>query len=406
MAIIIGKEEIKYSLRNLSHRKMRSFLTVLSIFVGITTIFIFVSYGIGLQSYVNDFVTETTADKLTIMPRGAGPPGLDDTFALTESDLRAIQQTSGVYEASGNYIKTAEIKKGDQKIYSFVIGYDPKTPIIWEMFGNLGLYKGRWLKSGDNRKVILGYNYHIKDRIFKKPLDINDKIEIQGEDYRIVSFYDEVGNPQDDSQVYMTNDELFDLFEGDVKGYNMIVARVDITKIDNIIERVEKRLRNSRDLEKGKEDFFVQSWNDLLETYSQVLNGISAFVIIIALFAMVVSAINTANTMITSVLERTREIGIMKAVGATNSGIFNIFLFESGFLGFVAGVAGVLFGYIITSGTDAALKASGWGFLTPFYSTSMFIGLIVFATLTGAISGAWPAIKASRINPVEALRYE
>ena len=124
------------------------------------------------------------------------------------------------------------------------------------------------------------------------------------------------------------------------------------------------------------------------------------------MISVLVSAINTANTMITSVLERYQEIGILKAVGARNSEILKIFLFESSFLGFVAGVLGVLFGFILTSIAKSIINSFGWSFLSPYYSWGLFLGCIAFATITGAISGVIPAIRASKINPIESLRYE
>ena len=110
--------------------------------------------------------------------------------------------------------------------------------------------------------------------------------------------------------------------------------------------------------------------------------------------------------MITSVLERVKEIGVMKAIGARNSEIFNMFLFESGLLGLISGTIGVIVGYLITDFAGNTLENLGWGFLSPFYSWELFAGLIFFATLTGAISGVIPAIKASKTNVVDALRYE
>jgi putative ABC transport system permease protein len=402
---MIDIESIRYSLRNLKKRKGRSFLTVLSILMGITAIFIFISFGLGLFNYVDEFTGESSLDKITIMPKGAGAPGLDDTFALTDKDLRAIEKTSGVYEASGMYTKVAEIQSGSEKKFSFLVGYDPNNALAFELF-DLEMAEGRVLSSGDDKKVMLGYNYLLDDKIFSKGLELNGEIKIQGEDLRIIGFLESVGNPQDDSQVYTTLDYAEELYGDEIKGFTMIIARVDVDNVDLIIERIEKSLRKSRGLDEGKEDFFVQSFQDLLETYTGVLNGIVGFVILIALVSVFVSAINTSNTMITSVLERVKEVGIMKSVGSRNNRILGIFLFESGFLGFVAGSAGVLLGWILTSVAGNILLELGWGFLQPHYSPFLFIGLILFATLTGAISGVIPAIRASKISPVEALRHE
>jgi putative ABC transport system permease protein len=403
--MVVSKEEVKYSLKKLIQRPGRSFLTIFSMLIGITAIFIFISFGLGLYNYVNQFATGSSADKITITSKGSAAPGLSEDFALTDTDLRAIDNSAGVYEVSPLYAKAAEINQDKARKFVFLLGYDPEKPIIFEM-GNIELYKGRWLKKGESGKVLLGYNYLIKDKIFPKIYDINDKILIQGKEFRIIGFLDAVGNPQDDSQIYMTSDAMNELYGSNLKGYNYVIAKVDISNIDTVIEKVKDNLRRSRNLEKGKEDFFVQSWEQLIATYSNVLNGIIGFIILIALISVIVSAINTANTMITSVLERRKEIGIMKAVGAQNSEIFNVFLFESAFLGFVAGLFGVLFGYIFTSIATRLLVSLGWGFIQPAYSLVLFISLISFATITGAVSGAVPAYRASRISPVQALRYE
>jgi len=185
-----------------------------------------------------------------------------------------------------------------------------------------------------------------------------------------------------------------------------IVATVDIKNINRVIENVEKFLRKKRGLEKGKEDFYVQTFEDMLKVYSGVLNIIVGFVILIALISVLVSAINTANTMITSVLERFKEIGVLKSIGAKNYNILGIFLFESAFLGFLAGIMGVLLGGGISIFAESILNNLGGGFLIPYYSTSLFLGLILFAGITGIVSGVIPAIKASKINTVDALRYE
>ena len=401
---MISKENVKYSLSNLKKRKGRSALTIISIFVGITTIFVFMSFGLGMYSYVNNLVSESSADKVMIRLKGIGTPGLDDTFTLSEDDLKAVRKTPGVYEVSGMYYEVAEVKKGDENRFVFLIAFNPREELITEL-SNVKITKGRELQEGEKGKVVLGYNYLIKDRIFSKQLDVNDVITIQEEKFRIAGFYDPVGNPQDDSQIYVTIEQFEKLYD-DSKGYNSAIARVDTSDLEKVIENVEKSLRKSRDLKKSEEDFFVSSFGDMLEQFTSIINMIVGFIILIALVSVVVSAINTANTMITSVLERTREIGVMKSVGARNSEIFRIFLFESGFLGFTAGVLGVLFGFVLTLIAGRILINLGWGFLQPGYSVELFLGCVLFATITGAISGVAPAVSASRTNPADTLRHE
>ena len=401
----MSKESVKYSLNNIKKNKARTILTILSIFMGIATIFIFVSYGWGLYDYIDDFTSSSSADKLVIQPKGVGAPGMDTTFKLMDDDIRAIKNTAGIHEVTGVYIAAGEVVQDESKKYVFVMSYDPKLPMIMEL-SNVEIIEGRSLQGGDSGKVTLGYNYLIKNRIFPKSYSLNSKINVQGRDLRVIGFYESFGNPQDDSNIYVTNDFMSELYPEKNLSYSMIVARANKDDLENVVSNVEKKLRQHRDLDEGKEDFNVESYADLLESFTVVLDIIIGFILLIAFISIIVSAVNTANTMITSVLERFKEIGVLKSIGARNSEIFKIFLFESGFLGFVAGVIGVMVGWGATIFAANVLDNLGYGFLSPHYSWHLFVGCVLFATFTGAISGMIPAWRASKINAVDALRYE
>jgi len=403
---MLTQELILYTLKNLWHRKSRSFLTILSIFVGITTIFIFISFGWGLYDFTNTLTSSGSVDKLIIQAKGVGMPGLDTTFKLTDDDLKVIERVNGVAEASGAYFKVAEVQRDKKKIYTFLMAYDPQKPLFFEV-SNLKISKGRMLEKNDNEKILLGYNYQIPGKIFDRVYSLNENIEIKGQNLKVVGFLASVGTPQDDSQMYITNNYLEKLYSDENNSYGWIIAKVDdVNSRARIMDEIEKALRKSRGLEKGKEDFYVQSFEDMIATYSSVLNIVIGFIILIALLSVLVSAINTANTMVTSVLERVKEIGVMKSIGATNSNVFEIFLLESSLLGLIAGIFGIVSGYLFTSIASGILKGVGYGFLSPHYSWSLFLGCIAFATLTGAISGAFPAYRASKTKIVDALRYE
>jgi len=163
---MIDIESIKYSLRNLNNRKGRSFLTIFSILVGIATIFIFISFGGGLYKYMEDLTTGSSADKLLIMAKSGGAiPGMDDTFKLTKDDVEVVQKTAGVFEATGIYFKGVEFERGKESFYSFLVSYDPKIPLALEMF-NIEEEKGRTLQQGDDKKVLVGYNFLVPGKIF------------------------------------------------------------------------------------------------------------------------------------------------------------------------------------------------------------------------------------------------
>jgi len=402
---MINSELALYSLRSLTRRKARSFLTVLSILLGIATIFIFISFGLGLYNYINDFTSSTSADKIIIQAKGAGATGIGGDVVLNDNDIKTIEKAGGVYEASGTYLKAAEVTQGNKKVYAFLMGYDPSVPLVIE-FSNLKIEKGRDLLPNDKGKVVLGYSYMINDKIFSNGYELNQNIEINGEKLRIVGFYEAVGNPSDDSNIYITSDFMKDLYAEQDLSYGMIIARVDKSNIELAVENIEKNLRKERNVKRGQEDFSVQSFSELLNNYLAAMNIVIAFVILIAFISVIVSAVNTSNTMITSVLERIKEIGVIKSIGGKNSAVFSIFLFESAVLGFVSGVLGVLVGWGLSSLGGNILANLGWSFLSPAFPVSLFVGCVAFATITGAISGVIPSYQASKISPVDALRYE
>lgn len=406
----MNTDNLNYSIKNLYKRKMRSFLTILSIFIGITTIFIFISFGYGLYDYVNTMSEDMGVDKFIVMPKGGmGAPGTDSTISLNDDDLNTIEKTNGVKDVAGLYINIFQVEYNSETKYIFGMGF-PKDTSHAKLISSLltvDIEKGRELKKDDTKKVVLGHNYLIENKIFEKSLDIGQKIIVNGEKFQIVGFYGAIGNPQDDSNIYMPEDDLKSLFSNKNISYAEIIGSVD--NVDNILsitDNVKRNLRKERNQEKGQEDFYVQTFDELIAQFSTALNIVIGFIILIALISVVVSAVNTANTMITSVMERTKEIGVMKAIGARNSTIRNIFLLESSLLGFIAGIIGVIFGAIFSIIAGKILTELGWGFLSPHFSWQLFLGLILFATLVGTVSGVTTAIQASKQNPVDALRYE
>ncbi|MEI6850191.1 MAG: ABC transporter permease, partial [archaeon] len=292
--MFIKKEIVNYSLKSIVKRKTRSILTILSILIGITAIFIFISFGFGLYAYINSFSTSTSADKITVMPKGNSAPGLNTAFALNDSDIKAVEKSAGITEATGVYSRAAEVKKKDVNKYVFLVSYDPAKPLVLEL-ASVDIVEGRKLQSNDMGKAVVGYNYKLENKVFSTGYKLGDSIEINGVNVRIIGFVGSMGNPSDDSQIYITNDYFKKLYPN-VTSYAEIIARADINDISNTIKRVEKNLRNSRDQKEGEEDFFVSSFQDLIAQFSSALNIVIGFVILIALISVVVSAVNTANT--------------------------------------------------------------------------------------------------------------
>ncbi len=400
-------EEIKYSIKNVFKRKTRSFLTILSILMGITAIFTLTSFGLGIQNYVNVLAEEAGARLLYIQAQSFGVPGTDENFFITSDEVDFIRKIKGVEQAVGLYMKVAEIKSKNQVKYNWIVGYDTDYyNLLFEGFG-IDIEKGRQLKEGDLNKVLLGHNYQLPDTIFKKPLAVGDKVELNGNSYEIIGFVSEVGNPGDDSNIYVTERTMESLYPNvkDKFGWVMLNAEKS-TSPEDLAEKIEEKLRKYRGQEEGKEDFFVQTFSDVIETFGTIINILTGVLILIAIISLIVAAVNIMNTMYTAVLERTKEIGIMKAIGARNKDIMFIFVFEAGLLGLLGGVLGVIFGYFIASLAGQIAASAGYSSLYPIFPNSLIFGCIFFAFSVGALSGLFPAIRASKLNPTDALRYE
>jgi len=401
---------VKYILKNIINRFTRSFLTVLSILIGIMAVYTLVSFGQGLSQYVTDMGNEVGADKLIVQPKGAGVPG-STGISLTENDLDTIKKVVGVSEASALAMQQAEVSLDEDKRgkWVFIVGMptDAKEQrLVDEAFGGYGILKGRALKKGDTNKVLLGYNYQFENKLFPEALKLGDKIFIIGEKFEIIGFYEEIGNTGDDSNVYMTNERVETLFDVEDQFAMIFIRAQPDTEPSKLADKIEEELRDERDEEEDKETFTVETYEELLETFGVVLNILNSILVLIAMISVFVAAVNIMNTMYTAVLERTKEIGIMKAIGARNRYILMVFFFESGTLGIIGGIMGVIFGFGLAKLGGAIAASAGYALLKPAFPWWLTFGCLLFSFLIGAGSGFFPALRASKQKPVDALRYE
>ncbi len=169
---------------------------------------------------------------------------------------------------------------------------------------------------------------------------------------------------------------------------------------------MKKKVRKIRGVKEGEEDFSVQTPASIIENVNSVILGVQIFIYIIAGISLLVGGIGIMNTMYTAVVERTKEIGIMKSIGARNSTVFSLFFIESGFLGTIGGAVGALIGYLLATGLAFVGKmVLGSELISAHISPQLIIGSLLFSFVLGSFFGTLPAIGASRLNPVDALRY-
>ncbi len=400
-------ELLKYSISNIWTRKLRSSLTILSILIGITAIFALVSFGQGINKYVADFAQEMGTDKIIMTSGGFVPPGTSNIL-FSDDDLGFIRKIRGVDVITGWMADSGKVEFKDYKEkYTYIFGFstEPEEQRLIEEVATIDIERGRNLKKGDVLKAVLGYNYLVPGSLFKKAVSVGDKIEVNDAKVEVVGFYEQVGNPQDDSQVYLTLEGMEEIF-GE-KDYEYIAIRSSPGEDPSALaDKIKERFRKHRGQKKGEEDFVVQTFEDTIAAFTSVINILNGVLVLIALISLVVAAVNIMNTMYTSVLERTREIGVMKAIGSRNRQILNVFVIESGILGLLGGMLGVLLGYGIAKMGQGIAGAAGLTFLKPYFPVWLITGCIMFAFLVGAGSGLLPAVRASRQKPVDALRYE
>lgn len=387
---------------------MRAWLTILGIFIGIAAVVSLISIGQGLQSYVSEQFEQVGGDKILIDSGVFAPPGsiTEEELIITQKDLDVIRDATGVEDAEGYLTRINVVSNGKEQEIVFINGVNER---YLDIFGDTSFttpIEGRQLEDSDRNKIVVGNN-HIYGDLWSRPLRLGDDLEIKGKNFEIVGVLERQGNGGDDNSVWMQKESFRELFQTGEDEGSVVATIHQGYEVEDVVENIEDALRDERNEEVGEETFSVQSFSQFLETFTDIFAAVQAVLIGIAAISLVVGGIGIMNTMYTSVLERTKEIGTMKAVGARNSDILQIFLFESGLLGLVGGVIGVSLGVGIGIGVEYVARVQlGTPFLQAVFGWQLILGALAFSFIIGALSGVLPAMQAARLKPAEALRYE
>lgn len=399
---------VRLAYTSLKSRKLRSWLTMLGVFIGIAAVVSLVSLGEGLRTVVSTQFDILAPDVLTIRAEGAvsnGPPGegvVNPLKTYYADDLRSIR---GVQYVLPRIIERTTLTFNGVADFTFagsmLEGKERQELLRVSQFE---LASGRMLKDGDRRKVVLGSNYARPDR-FGKEVRLRDTVLVEDVRFEVVGFLKKKGSFIVDNMVIMQEEDIKTLFSVN-ETLDLIVVTVDsLDLMDNVQENIESYLRDERDVKEGEEDFTVESPEKSMEQLNSLLFAVQLFVYVIAAVSLVIGGIGIANTMYTAVLERTREIGIMKAIGASNKSIFFLFFLEAGFIGLVGGVVGTLAGVGLGYGLSlAGSLALGTSLIKAQPNLLLLVGALLFSFVIGVASGILPAWQASKLRPVDALR--
>ena len=386
------------AINSIRHRKLRSWLTVIGIIIGVAAIISLMTVSRSLESTIESQFEQFGANRIIISAKGFQGPGTLSQ-GLTTEDVETIEDISGFEYVVPGLFRTAEIKKNKETGFTLVNAIPSENFEEFYLDSGIEVEEGRNIQDGEKNVATVG-SLAAKE-MFSKELRIGDKIEIAKRNFKIVGIVEETGNSQDDNQISIPLDDAREIFNEPDK-VDAIIAQVKVASdIPLLQEKIEKELERKRD----DTNFQVLTATQILEQINQVLGVMQIVLVGIAAISLVVGAIGIMNSMYTSVLERTREIGIMKAIGARNSDILEIFLIESGLIGLVGGI----FGTIIGTGMALIIGqfSSGAGFLlTITIEPLVLIFGLLFAFVVGVLSGILPAYQASKLKPVDALRYE
>ncbi|MFC1691058.1 ABC transporter permease [Nanoarchaeota archaeon] len=401
---------IKLAFNALTKRKLRSWLTLIGVFIGIAAVVSLIGLGEGLRNAITSQFGMMGTDILTVQASGTqfGPPGTGSINPLKKDYISRIKNINGVEAVIGRILESGKLEFNDR----IAIGFGASVPDgeerkIMEDTLNLEPIRGRLLKDGDKNKAMLGSVFYEQGKdMYGKPIDSGSRILLQDKEFEVVGILGKKGNFMLDGLVWINEDVIRDMYDNK-DDYNIIVIKVKKNAdMDEVTLDVEKFLRKERDVDVGEEDFTITTPQQMLAQLNSTLFAVQLFVYIIAAVSLLVGGIGIMNTMYTAVLERTKEIGVMKAIGAKNSTIFFMFFIESGLLGSVGGLAGATIGALVAKGMAfAGGLALGSDLIQAQITIWLFIGSVAFAFIIGTIAGISPAIRASRLHPIDALRY-
>ena len=387
------------ALRSISHRKVRATLTTLGIIIGIASIVALISLNQGLSTAIEEEFEKRGSSLVRVVPMGLrGPP--TDADLLTSKDVNVVENVKGLDYVAELLIQNGKVEYNNEKKLLLVNSLPTELIDKLGVDMNLEVEFGRMFKSGESGSAIIGGNFG--DNHFNEEIPLRANLLIEEEKFRVIGIMKKTGNSELDNVIYIPLEDGRDIF-AKPDGLSIIAARVfDGLDVEVVQEEIRKKLERSRD----NENFDVITPKQIVEQLNLIL-GVLQFVLVgIAAISLIVGGIGIMNSMYTSVLERTKDIGTMKSIGAKNRDILMIFLFEAGVIGLFGGVVGATLGTLLAFSVGLIADQLGFGLLKITFNVGLFAFGLLFAFIVGMISGILPAYRASKLNPVDALRYE
>lgn len=414
-------------IRSVFRHKLRTVFTIIGIVVGIFALTVMGAMAEKINLMIDDAINYTTG-QITVTPKG----GTGFLSSIPPKVIKKINKIDGVEDTMLKLTMMLESENGEiqMRMPNLIYGYDVQSKFVNTNQGDITLKSGRNLKKGDNYKVVVG-----ADIARSKKLKIGDKMKIRKKYFKVIGITQKNTTATDtmvfvplhnaqrlyvDADTYLKDfkkraDEARDIPKTVLAKMDPVsrkqIKDISLFKENEISNYVSVSWKKgadpekvSREIKKKVKDVMVTSPKDAKEQLSQALTILNLVIIGSALISVVVGGLSVINTMIMAVHERTREIGVKKALGAKTYHVLAEYITEAAVLGLLGGLIGLGFGSLIVKVINAQTLKTG---VQIFEVTPRLAAIaIIFSSTLGAIAGIYPAVHAARLNPVEALRYE
>ncbi|MFC1700424.1 ABC transporter permease [Patescibacteria group bacterium] len=394
------RETLKTALDSLGLNKVRSFLTMLGVIIGVFAVVSLVSLVKGVQNYIEGQFEALGSNLIFVMSgnintgsstfREVGKSLGSSNLEAKHSDLIERYAASHIEAVTPATQLGKTVKYKTHDYYAQIVGVNYRSDYIFNTYAQEGRYFTKAEERSSARVAVIGYI--LNDELFGDENALGKKVKVEGKSYEIIGILGKK-NPDYDESLIVPYTTTLDMFPG--ASIIQIGAKAwEDVDFEEAIDQVELALM--RDLD--DDEFTVMTQKDILESIESILSMLTVALAAISGISLLVGGIGIMNIMLVSVTERTREIGLRKALGATSKDIRLQFMIEAVVISMTGGVIGLFFGWITTIAISSLIEAE-----IPLWSVLMALG---FSILVGIIFGTYPAVKASKKDPIEALRYE